>query len=436
VARQYGPGVSAAGLRGSGRRWQRAVQLTAVVAAGALLTAACGGSSGAKTAVSPVANGQSQSSTGASASASSSAPGLSAVLTAKPANGTKNADPSQGLQISVANGKIESVTAQDANGKSVAGALSGDSTSWSSTGTLLISSSYTVTAKALGGDGQEKTTTTKFTTLTPAKRVGLDHYVPDNGMTVGVGEPIAVFFTHAPSTSARAAVEKAMTVTTTPHVDGAWSWRSSTQADWRPESYWTTGTKVAVHLGLNGVKAGDSTYGSFTKDFSFTIGAATISTVDLLKDTMTVTQNGTVVKTIPVSGGMAKHQTWSGKMVVLDKVAKIHMTSQSVGFTDADDFYSMDIEDAVHLTTSGTYVHAAPWRHASFGKENVSHGCVGMDLAPAQWFYNLSKPGDIVEVLKSSATKGNVTTNPNPGFDDWNLSWDQWLKGSAAGVQS
>ena len=28
-----------------------------------------------------------------------------------------------------------------------------------------------------------------------------------------------------------------------------------------------------------------------------------------------------------------------------------------------------------------------------------------------------------------------VTNNPNPGFDDWNLSWTQWLAGSAAGVQ-
>ena len=123
-------------------------------------------------------------------------------------------------------------------------------------------------------------------------------------------------------------------------------------------------------------------------------------------------------------------------MVVLDKVAKIHMTSASVGFTDAADFYSMDIEDAVHLTDSGTYVHAAPWRHAFFGKSNVSHGCIGMDAEPAQWFYNLSKPGDVVEVLQSSQTKGNVTTNPNPGFDDWNLTWSQWLAGSAAGVQT
>ena len=123
-------------------------------------------------------------------------------------------------------------------------------------------------------------------------------------------------------------------------------------------------------------------------------------------------------------------------MVVLDKQDPVQMKSSTVGFTDAADFYDLTIHNAVHLTDSGTYVHAAGWRHASFGKENVSHGCIGMDDDVAKWFYDLSIPGDVVTVIQSSQTKGNVTTNSNPGFDDWNLTWDQWLKGSAAGVQT
>jgi lipoprotein-anchoring transpeptidase ErfK/SrfK len=356
------------------------------------------------------------------------------VLTANPTDGAKDADPSKGIQISAAGGKLSSVTATDSTGKKVDGAMAADGSSWSSTGTLAISSSYTVEAKATDASGAEMTTTSKFTTLTPQKRLGLNHYVPDNGTTVGVGEPIAIFFTAAPNEKNRDAVEKAMTVTTTPHVDGAWSWRGATEVDWRPQGYWASGTKVSVHMGLNGVKAGDITYGSFTKDFSFTIGTSVISTVDLQKDTMTVVQDGQTLKTIPVSGGMEAHRTWSGKMVVLDKTAHIQMKSSTVGFTDAADFYDLAIDSAVRLTDSGTFVHGAPWRHADFGKDNVSHGCIGMDADPALWFFNLSKPGDIVEVLQSSQTKGNVTTNSNPGFDDWNLTWDQWLKGSATGA--
>jgi len=415
--------------------------MTAAATAVALLAAACGGSSGTKTtAAAPVGNGQAAASSGADGSTGGTTPTTAAqpvVLTASPADGTKDADPSKGIQISAAGGKLESVTATDDKGKTVDGAISADGSSWSSSGTLAISSDYTVTAKAKDTAGAEKTTTSKFTTLTPQKRMGLSHYSPDNGTTVGVGQPVAVYFTNPPNSKDRAAVEKAMTVTTTPHVDGAWSWRSATQADWRPQSYWQPGTKVDVHLGVNGVKAGDITYGSFTKDFSFTIGDSVISTVDLMSDQMTVTKNGQVLRKLPVSGGsVPSHPTWSGKMVVLEKDAHLQMTSSSVGFTDASDFYSTAVDNAVKLTDSGTFVHGAPWNQAKLGKENASHGCVGLSASDAAWFFSTVKIGDVVEVTKSANTKANVTTNPNPGLDDWNLSWSQWLASSAAGVQS
>jgi lipoprotein-anchoring transpeptidase ErfK/SrfK len=439
VAHRIGQGVSA----GGGRRWRRAAQWTAGAAAVALLTAACGGSSGGKSAAAPVGDGKTASSGtsgGVNGGVNGGAPSSSAqqpvTLSASPADGAAGVDPAKGIQINAVNGKLESVTATDASGKAVSGALAADGSSWASSGMLAISSTYTVVAKAQDGSGAEKTTTSKFTTLTPGKRLGLDHYVPDNGTTVGVGQPVAVFFTNAPNEKDRAAVEKAMTVTTTPHVDGAWNWRGDTEADWRPQGYWQPGTKVQVHLGLNGVKAGQTIYGSFTKDFSFTVGDSVISTVDLVKDKMTVTKNGQVLRTIPVSAGeVPKHPTWSGKMVVLDKFAKLQMTSASVNFTDASDFYNLPVQDAVKITASGTFLHAAPWNDGKFGRVNSSHGCIGMSLDDAAWFYNTVKIGDVVDVLQSANTKPNVTTNSMPGFDDWNLSWSDWLKGSAAGVQ-
>lgn len=439
MADQIRHGVTAGGRR----RYRRVAQWTAAAAAVALLAGACGGSSGTKTATAPVGDGQTASSpasggaAGGAPATSSSAAAQPMTLSASPADGTQGADPGKGIQVAAVNGKLESVTATDGSGKTVAGALAADGSSWASTGNLAISSTYTVVVKAQDGSGGEKTTTSKFTTLTPGKRLGLDHYVPDNGTTVGVGQPVAVFFTNAPNEKDRAAVEKAMTVTITPHVDGAWNWRSDTEADWRPQNYWQPGTKVQVHLGLNGVKAGETTYGSFTKDFSFTIGDSVISTVDLVKDKMTVTKNGQVLRTILVSGGeVPKHMTWSGKMVVLEKDSSLQMTSASVNFTDASDFYDLKVQDAVKLTTSGTFLHAAPWNDGKFGRVNGSHGCIGMSLDDAAWFFNTVKVGDVVNVLQSSDTKPNVTTNSMPGFDDWNLSWSQWLAGSGAGVQA
>ncbi len=92
------------------------------------------------------------------------------------------------------------------------------------------------------------------------------------------------------------------------------------------------------------------------------------------------------------------------------------MTSASVNFTDASDFYDLKVQDAVKLTTSGTFLHAAPWNDGKFGRVNGSHGCIAPSLDDAAWFFNTVKVGDVVNVLQSSDTKPNVTTNSMPGF--------------------
>jgi len=420
---------------------RRAVQFAAVAAAAALLTAACGGgSSGAKpTALNPgpVGNGQSQpggQTVPPAAPTSTAAPVVPLVLTAKPADGTAAADPSQGLQVSAAGGKIESVIAADAKGNAVTGTLAADGSSWTSTSTLAISTSYTVSAKALDGAGVEKTTTSKFTTLTPQKKLGLDHYFPNDGMTVGVGQPVAVYFTNAPNANNRAAVEKAMLVTTTPHVDGAWSWVSATQADWRPQSFWASGTKVSVAMNLNGVKAGDITYGSFTKSFGFTIGADQRAVIDTKTFKMTVSAGGKVVKTIPTDAGMKGYETWGGTMVVLDKQPVIEMKSCSVpGFSctpGVGNYYDLKVYNDVHLTNSGTYIHQAEWDD-NIGTDNTSHGCVHLNTTDATWFYKFINVGDPVTINGEP----DQVKNGN-GYTDWNLDWTHWLAGSAAGVQA
>lgn len=435
MARQHSQSVSA-GV--STARLRRAVQFAAIASAATLLTAACGSS--AKTVgASPGGNGaqagqSSSAAGGATPSPTSAVPTANLVLTDNPADGVKGADPSKGIQVSAAGGQLESVTAADSTGHAVQGTLAADGSSWSSTGTLAISSSYTVQAKAKDGSGAEKTTTSTFTTLTPQKKLGLDHYFPDDGMTVGVGQPVAVYFTHAPAESGRAAVEKAMTVTTTPHVDGAWSWMSPTQVDWRPQGYWASGTKVAVAMNLNGVKAGDITYGSFTRSFGFTIGVDQRAVIDAKNFHMTVTSGGQVVKTIPTDAGKAGFSTWGGTMVVLDKESVIEMKSCSVpGFSctpGGATYYDLKVYNDVHLTTSGTYIHQAEW-DSNIGTDNTSHGCVHLKPADATWFYNFIHVGDPVTINgePDQVHQGN-------GYTDWNEDWPTWLKGSAAGLSA
>ncbi|HKE49933.1 MAG TPA: L,D-transpeptidase, partial [Actinomycetes bacterium] len=82
----------------------------------------------------------------------------------------------------------------------------------------------------------------------------------------------------------------------------------------------------------------------------------------------------------------------------------------------------------VAVTNSGEFLHAAPWSAPYHGIANVSHGCVGMSTENGKWFYEHSIRGDVVDTVGTS--KPMELTN---GYGDWNLTWSQWLAGSALG---
>ncbi len=71
-------------------------------------------------------------------------------------------------------------------------------------------------------------------------------------------------------------------------------------------------------------------------------------------------------------------------------------------------------------------MHAASWSVADQGYRNVSHGCINISPANAQWFYTTFRYGDIVDI-RGTPIKLPLTD----GLGDWGLSWAEWLKGSA-----
>jgi lipoprotein-anchoring transpeptidase ErfK/SrfK len=140
---------------------------------------------------------------------------------------------------------------------------------------------------------------------------------------------------------------------------------------------------------------------------------------------------GRSVKTAPISagkGGQRKYTTTNGVHAVMGKQSPVTMTSGWMGVTNKSDpnYYSLTVYQAVQISSSGEYVHSAPWSVGSQGRANVSHGCVNAPPAFAKWFYNLSRRGDIVKV---SGTDRDL--EPDNGFGFWQLSWAGWLKGSA-----
>jgi lipoprotein-anchoring transpeptidase ErfK/SrfK len=292
-------------------------------------------------------------------------------------------------------------------------------------------------SSAAGGKTSASASVTPSGTPSPTKPTPkgppmlLNTITPMDGSTVGVAMPVSVIFTDPVATSARANVEKHIKIATSVPTTGAWHWFSSTRVDFRPQSYWKAGTKVTVDANMTNVPNGNGRYGVHDYHHAFTIGDDNETTVSVPNHTLKVTHNGQVVKTLPIDAGSPTWPSWDGTMAVIDKAAKVHMTSCSVHIScdkKDPDYYDLTLPWDVHLTNSGTYIHYStgdPQPGHSFG----SHGCVHLSMADAKWFYNYVKQGDPVTITGSPRGKAAGDN----GYADFNLSWSQWLQGSGSG---
>jgi lipoprotein-anchoring transpeptidase ErfK/SrfK len=98
--------------------------------------------------------------------------------------------------------------------------------------------------------------------------------------------------------------------------------------------------------------------------------------------------------------GKPGFRTPSGTFHVLGKDAVITMASCSAHITcnpRSPHYYVLTVHWAVRLTSSGVFVHAAPWDHA-IGRADTSHGCIHLSTADAHRFYDFSRVGDTVIV--------------------------------------
>jgi lipoprotein-anchoring transpeptidase ErfK/SrfK len=348
-----------------------------------------------------------------------------ASVSVAPANGAHNVRPDTPVVVTVKNGRVSSAELKTSDGQRLKGRVDGGG-GWQATDALKPDTKYTLKVTARSASGVIRTTTSSFTTLTPRayNRVTLQ---PGDDWTVGVGMPVVVSF--ASPVANRSAAEKALTVTATPAVTGAWRWITDSQVQWRPKDYWPAGTKVKVTAAVGGVELSSGVWGRRTVTSSFSIGARQISTVDIAKHTLTVTRNGKVVKVIPVTTGMTNSKptfpTRGGIKVIMSRESSVRMDAATTG-TDPKDpnYYNLTVHWALRLTYSGEFLHAAPWSVGQQGRANVSHGCTGMSDANAKWMYDHSQVGDVVVYVNSKRPLewGN-------GYTAWNKSFADWSKG-------
>ena len=224
---------------------------------------------------------------------------------------------------------------------------------------------------------------------------------PSNGSMVGVAKPIIINF--ARPIANRPMAEQAIHVSSTPPVPGKFYWTSDSQVRWRPVNFWPANT--SVNIDAAGAKS------------SFRTGDALVATADNATHQMTITRNGNVEQTFPMSMGKTGHDTPNGTYYVLEKFPDIVMDSATYGVPSTSaDGYKVHVQLAVRFDNSGNFVHSAPWSVGDQGKRNVSHGCINLSPASAKWFYDNFGSGDPIVVKNSVGTY-----NQNDGAQDWQI---------------
>ncbi|MGW5074549.1 L,D-transpeptidase [Rhodococcus sp. NPDC004095] len=378
--------------------------------------------------------------TGSSGAAASATQESEASITFTPGDTDTPVNPLSPIRVDVTQGTLTSVKLTNPDGKVIDGITTPDKTSWKPAEPLGYGKTYDLAVAATDSRGVATTKDTTFTTVAPNNQTRLylnttgGQSITDGG-TYGVGLVVVAHFDE--EIGDRAAAEKAMTVTTTPPVQGSWYWLDDQNAHWRPQEYYAPGTTVSVDAKIYGTQLGKGLYGEQDEKVSFRIGDSHVSIADDDTKMVTVYENGQVVREMPTSMGMGGTETignttlsfWTqpGTYTVMDKANPVIMDSSTYGLPINSRLgYKESINWATRISTDGIYLHELASSVWAQGNTNTSHGCLNLNPTNAQWFFNFSQPGDVVEIRNTGGAPLEVWQN-----GDWSVPWDQWLAGSA-----
>ena len=362
--------------------------------------------------------------TGGSGSEAKEAP-AAPVITFKPANAATDVVPTSPVGLEVNNGWFQRVALTNPAGKVVAGAVNRDRTAFTTTEPLGYGIEYTWGGSVVGKDGKPVPLVGKFTTVTPQTQVNSQFQLAD-GQTVGVAAPIIVQFDA--SISDKAAVERALVVTTTPPVEGSWAWlpdeAGGSRVHWRTRDYYPAGTKVHVDARLYGVPFGDGAFGAADSTLDFEIGRRQVVKAEASSHQIEVITDEGVILTLPCSygeGDQPRNVTRSGVHVVTEKYEDFYMSNPAAGYSNVHERY------AVRISNNGEFIHANPNSAGAQGNTNVTNGCINLSTDGAQQYFNTAMYGDPVEVsgtsIELSYSDGDIW--------DWAVDWDEWKSMSA-----
>ena len=337
-------------------------------------------------------------------------------LSISPANGSTSVHPGAGVTVTAAHGKLRDVTVTS-GGHAVPGTLAAGGKAWHSTWPLQPSAHYTVTATGTAG-GTTVRRTSSFATLKPSQTYSV-MITEGYQQTYGVGMPVKLKFSQPVAASRRAAVERAMQLTTSKPVTGAWYWLDGGQElNFRPRNYWPQNTQVSFTGHFDGLAIAPGVYGTANLTQQFTIGNSLIVVASTASHYMKVWYKGKLLGDWAVSTGKSAYPTANGTYLTIDKHNPTLMSGPG--------YKNFPVPYAVRFTWSGNYIHDAYWSVAQQGSSNVSFGCVNVAPAKSRLYYDLANPGDPVTITGSPASG-----KWRDGWTDWFLTWNQVLQRSA-----
>jgi lipoprotein-anchoring transpeptidase ErfK/SrfK len=348
-----------------------------------------------------------------------------AQLKFQPADAASDVVPIVPISVQVSDGWFQKVALTNSSGKAVVGAFNDDRTIYTTTEPLGYDATYTWSGSAVGHDGKAIPVTGKFTTVSPTKKIGGAFQLAD-GQTVGVAAPIIIQF-DAPI-SDKATVEKALSVTTDPPVEGSWAWlpdeRQGARVHWRSRAYYPAGTTVNVDARLYGVPFGDGAFGDQDISLHFQIGRKQVVKAEVSSHRIQVVTDAGVIMDFPCSYGeadKARNVTRNGIHVVTEKYSDFYMSNPAAGYSNAHERW------AVRISNNGEFIHANPMSSGAQGNTNVTNGCINLSTGDAQEYYRTAIYGDPVEVTGSS-----IQLSYSDGdIWDWAVDWDTWVSMSA-----
>jgi lipoprotein-anchoring transpeptidase ErfK/SrfK len=362
---------------------------------------------------------------GASKQAEKPKPPPAPSLTFRPAEAAKDVAPTARVSIDVRDGWFQRVALTNSAGKAVAGVLNQDRTLYTITEPLGYDSTYTWSGSVVGHDGKPVAVAGRFSTVTPKKKIDGGFQLSD-GQTVGIAAPVIIQF-DAPI-SDKAAVERALKVTTDPPVEGSWAWlpdeSQGSRVHYRSREYYPAGTKVSVDAKLYGVAFGDGAYGAQDMSLNFDIGRRQVVRAEVSSHRIQVVRDEGVIMDFPCSYGeadKARNVTRNGIHVVSEKHADFYMSNPAAGYSNAHERW------AVRISNNGEFIHANPMSAGAQGNTNVTNGCINLSTSDAEQYYSSAIYGDPVEVTGSS-----IELSYSDGdIWDWAVGWDTWVGMSA-----